>query len=136
MRIDDPAIPQCVGPGWSPIVSGLCSHIAYILKRYCLASEDLKVVQVKEKLGGLRFYCCMEHTEDEHKKRQQEGAWSDVRSLVTAAEIHCDQTCEYCGEPGELDESQAWLKVRCPECKAKKVTWRDACQTREAEGKK
>lgn len=125
MRLNDPAIPECVGPGWSPIVSGLCKHITFILGRYGLDVEDFHIAQVKEKLGGLRFYCSFEKTEDEHKKRLQEGAWSDIRALIRVAEIHCDQTCEYCGEPGELDETQSWLKVRCPECKAKKVTWRD-----------
>jgi len=125
LRIDDKAIIGCVGDGWQPIVAGLCKHIKFILKRYGLDIELLNVAQVKEKLGGLRFYWCWNSTEDPHVKRIQDIAHEDIRDLVRAAEIQCDQTCEYCGESGELDDTQSWIKVRCPECKAKKRNWRD-----------
>lgn len=55
--------------------------------------------QVKEKLGGLRFYM-MSSTEEMEK-------------LIDEAEALCYQTCETCGKPGVCREDLGWIQTLC-----------------------
>lgn len=61
-----------------------------------------RAAQVKEKLGGLRFY--MTFSTDK------------MEELIGEAESKCDVTCEDCGKPGELCIDHGWLKTLCPAC--------------------
>lgn len=77
-----------VGKGWASIVQPL---VEYALK------HDLRIDQVKEKFGGLRFYSQTDETLDK---------------MVTEAETKSAETCEECGQPGKI-RGQFWLSCRC-----------------------
>jgi hypothetical protein len=93
------------GPGWNKIVEDLCDKISLIINSLPEnEQEELYVVQIKEKFGGLRFYMSAYNEE--------------IEILIKEAEKLCYNTCESCGEPGEIrDKDNAWwLKVRCDKC--------------------
>lgn len=74
-----------VGPGWYAIIVNLDRDLAHI-------DPDYTVQQVKEKLGGLRYYYATERV--------------DLRPamdrLVRGAEAAADRTCEITGNAGVL----------------------------------
>ena len=82
--------------GW-----GWKTHVRPLVD-YCEA-HNICICQIKEKFGGLRFYTA--------------GHTKDFQKLLEAAEIACDKTCEFCGDPGKL-RSGDWLTVRCDKCEA------------------
>lgn len=83
-----------VGPGWYPIVIKLNEDIAKI-------APDYEVHQVKEKFGGLRYYC-------------QEN--DEIRELIREAERKASVTCEVCGAPAVLKVCRYWYKTICDSC--------------------
>lgn len=91
---------QPVGDGWMPIVMETHRRI----KEVC---PDYKIQQIKEKYGGLRYYCT--HDMDD-----------DVEKIIQEAEDKCAETCERCGKPGELRTDQHWILTLCDECDKKR----------------
>jgi len=88
-----------VGDGWSGILDRLLTSIKE-------AGWDGKVVQVKEKFGGLRFYC--------------EGPPSlAVDTAIQLAEEESYSTCENCGAPSEA-RTGGWVQTLCDACNAKR----------------
>lgn len=81
------------GEGWWPIIAELDSH----LRVY----PNYKVVQVKEKFGGLRFYA--------------DGVDEKGYELIGAAERLASVTCEVCGKPGRLRDDRSWVRTLCDE---------------------
>lgn len=72
-------------------------------------SIDYKLHQVKEKLGGLRYYFRSEVPDPD--------GW--MRALVRTAETRCETTCELCGQRGTRHTNgRAWLKTLCTSCAA------------------
>lgn len=92
----------CVGDGWYPLIQNLVES----LHTLSLNSEmkDFKVVQIKEKFGGLRFYVS--------------NAPPEAEKLIDAAETASIETCEYCGKPATITNSRGshWLKCICNDC--------------------
>lgn len=90
-----------VGQGWYGIIVRLDQAIAKI-------QPDYAVLQVKEKFGGLRYYC----TRDGDDK---------VAALIRAAEEEASSTCESCGHVGDdvTTEGPGWITTRCPSCRSK-----------------
>jgi hypothetical protein len=99
----------CVGEGWYPIIETLCSHIQSHIdwnnargEKYpelCYKPiEQVKVAQIKEKFGGLRFY--------------YEGGNDIISGMVTIAEAWAEQSCETCGAPGKR-RSGGWIRTLC-----------------------
>ncbi len=88
-------------PGWHRIILDLDAKLAAIV-------PDYKVLQVKEKFGGLRYYI------DWHQDQNPV-----LRGLIDEAERASFRTCEYCGEPGELrpgttsSKYRFWSKTLC-----------------------
>lgn len=90
------------GDGWFDIIYE-CS------KKICEACKDLseddhpKILQIKEKFGGLRYYIssCPEEMCD------------TVRDAVDFAEKKSYETCETCGEPGTGKKSHGWYYTAC-----------------------
>jgi len=75
------------GDGWFTLIW----HLSEQIEAYCqthLDAANLMVVQVKQKLGELRFYT-------------QPNIW-DVEYLIEAARIRSLQTCELTGTAGAL----------------------------------
>lgn len=106
-----------VGLGWWPIIEGLCAEIDSYTKwrnntREALLKENpynhkipeevnpVKVAQIKEKFGGLRFY--------------YNGGDDTINGMVRMAERWADHTCEECGKPGK-QRSGGWIKTLCDE---------------------
>ena len=72
--------------------------------------EPLGVVamQVKEKLGGLRFYI----------GAVDNDIADEVFQYISEAEAKSYEICELCGKPGKVNR-QGWIQVRCTECNLK-----------------
>lgn len=90
--------------GWIDILDTLLSKIRVLVTDG--NATQPKVLQIKEKFGGLRFY--YDFSEEEYT-----GA-DLVDKLVREAEKTASKTCEFCGKPGSL-RSGGWLKTLCDE---------------------
>lgn len=107
----------CIGPGWWPIVEQLCGQIDAYTKwknntRAALLKENphnhpvpdevtqVRVAQIKEKFGGLRFY--------------YDGGDERIYGMVRMAEIWAGNSCEECSKPGKR-RSGGWIKTLCDE---------------------
>lgn len=82
----------CVGTGWESLVNSAYDE----LEKY----PTLKVVQVKEKFGGLRIYT------DGYIEE-----FEDFLINIGKASFHM---CEECGAPGNL-RGGGWYKTLCEE---------------------
>lgn len=96
-----------VGDGWYGILDTLLGLIAVNIALDRLPSP-FRVVQIKEKFGGLRFY--------------YEPSTPEIVSYVRFAEAMADLTCEDCGFAGEgvaVTPIKNWLRTLCPNCQDK-----------------
>lgn len=88
-------------PGWDTIVSD--THMA--LKAI---DPNYEVHQIKEKFGGLRYYCSLDSD-------------PEARKIIDAAEKASYNTCQNCGSTSpEVNTSQNnghWVTTTCPKCK-------------------
>ena len=83
------------------IVEALCDTIAWHLKNLKKdVRPDFKVVQVKEKFAGLRFYV--------------DNADAAIDGMIYMAENWADKSCEVCGNRGTR-RNTGWLRVLCDE---------------------
>jgi hypothetical protein len=104
-----------VSPGWRTIILELCevtqSYITWRNSSRKLLLEDnpynhsipeevsqVKVGQIKEKFGGLRFYF--------------DGGDRYVAGAVRMAEAWASQICEQCGAPGTR-RTGGWIQTLC-----------------------
>ena len=92
-----------VGPGWLPLIEVLD-------KKLTMLDPDYRIVQIKEKFGGLRYYI-----------RISEGCTNTDRmyAVIDAIESLSFRICEDCGRPGEMrgEESKGeWIRTLCDEC--------------------
>lgn len=69
------------GNGWYPLIERLSADLAAIIREDGL--NRFRARQVKQKLGGLRFYTC--------------GGNERTAERVKQAAIEASQTCEHCG---------------------------------------
>lgn len=87
------------GDGWYSLIDALCASLQAETDKH--GAPQLVAVQVKEKLGELRFYVA--------------GAASMTQfALIDFATRLSLRTCEICGAPGELGENErGWYSTRC-----------------------
>jgi hypothetical protein len=79
--------------GWSDILKRLVDDLFWL-------GWDGRVLQVKEKFGGLRFYI---------------NTGSDaIHDRISQAENESYKTCEQCGKPG-VPRGGGWIKTLCDE---------------------
>jgi len=90
-----------VGKGWHKIILDLDKQLAKIDPNY-------QIDQIKEKFGGLRYYCTLEHDEIGH-------------ALIKQAEEQSFKTCERCGVPGSTRKLRGWLSTLCDKCLKKRM---------------
>lgn len=83
--------------GWLNLIDELCRTLQIHLDSHPDVPQ-VKVLQVKEKFGGLRFYFS--------------GGDTACREAVAASEERSLSTCEVCGQSGIL-QGERWLSVRC-----------------------
>lgn len=81
----------CVSDGWIPLIQKL-------IEEAIEAGWDKQVCQVKEKFGGLRFYI--------------NSASDEVFDIISKYEKLSYETCDVCGEKGELRKG-GWLLTLC-----------------------
>jgi len=87
-----------VGDGWYKILEELITKIAELDKE-----KRVKVVQVKEKFGGLRFYI--------------NSGTDEIFNVIDEAEAKSLITCEQCGKVGSIDVTHGWMLTLCEDCK-------------------
>lgn len=90
MTIDREDALASVGIGWAKLINALYDNMP----------ESVRVLQVKEKFGGLRFYVV--------------GASEEFSNLIDKCEAESEHICEYCGKPGKL-RKLSWIKTLCNE---------------------
>lgn len=90
------------GDGWMPIIEDLFAKIDEEVKRANLTG--FKVVQVREKFGGLVIYV--------------DRGNEIIDTLIRTALRKAAKTCEDCGKPGRLREFNEWYSTQCSNCYA------------------
>lgn len=96
-----------IDAGWLLLVEGLLYKLQWEIDG--LPEEErsqYKVVQVKEKFGGLRFY--------------MNKMTPTMSQNITLAEAKSHTICEKCGAPGRTASLGGWLKTYCDPCFAAK----------------
>lgn len=88
------------GAGWRPLLWDLCVALeAHAKVQVANGNRPVQVVQIKQKLGGLRFYV--------------HGGDDLTRAFIDAAEEIAERTCEVCGDPAEAKRINGWISVFC-----------------------
>ncbi len=104
--------------GWFAIIDRLsqsCEKEIDDLIAQGVAKESwLRIAQIKEKFGGLRFYI--------------HGTVSDeLRAQIEHAEfVESFRICEQCGGPGEVRQSRRWSHTFCDACEAEYMAERES----------
>jgi hypothetical protein len=92
---------QC-GDGWFEILWRLCVDLEPLVAELEKETgERFEVLQVKEKLGTLRFYVS-HHTDN-------------IDERIAEAQGESSRTCEVCGQPGTQRETGDWVRAVCDE---------------------
>jgi len=90
-----------VGDGWYKIMDELCNKIQNHIKRNKL--KHIRVVQIKEKFGGLRFYI--------------NESSEEIYEYVYKAEEESLVTCEECGSKDRVKQIRGdWIATLCYKC--------------------
>ena len=87
------------GDGWYNLVDKLLENLSAL-------EPGIKVAQVKEKFGSMRFYV-------DYPQYYTEDNSRIANALIDAAEEESSKTCEVCGEPGKGVSCMGWLKTLC-----------------------
>jgi len=84
--------------GWESIVDKAMSKLDKL-------DHPVKIIQVKEKFGGLRIYT---------------DTFTDAaNNIITDAEEEASQTCERCGSTKNVSAKGHWIKTYCDLCHKK-----------------
>jgi hypothetical protein len=81
-----------ISQGWYKIVKDLIDELISL-------GWNKRLIQCKEKFGGLRFYI--------------EGGTRELHDVIRKYERLSTETCELCGEKGENMIINRWLVTRC-----------------------
>ena len=102
------------GDGWFRLVKELYEKL-----QAPDLDEQFEVIQVKEKLGGLRFYTNISYTNTRGINFDKE---EQVNRFIREAEEKSFKTCEDCGKPGKPNSrkfSYEWISTLCRKCRKK-----------------
>jgi|GEM_PF-3225570 len=95
-----------IGPGWHKIAIALDGVISEIC-------PDYELVQIKSKLGGMRFYIDYSQIRNDEISRV-------VTELIGKAEALSRNLCENCGNRrADIVNSVNQFNYRCEECEVK-----------------
>jgi len=100
------------GEGWYPIIEEAFDKIEETIekmpkKEKKIFKQSFEILQVKEKLGGLRININM-HTDE-------------INKIIQDAEEKASITCEICGNPGKMRDINHWYSTNCDDCYNKKI---------------
>lgn len=110
-RADQPGWPlelfgiEC-GEGWYGIIAALIRYIEDYNEKNTDV-EPIRVQQIKEKFGELRFYT--------------NYYTHDLNELISEAEEVAWNTCETCGSTKNIGHTMGWISVVCPHCLAERI---------------
>ena len=92
------------GPGWLSMINELCEKLDNLIsEKHLDLKNDFRVLQVKEKYAGLKFYVS--------------SAYDDIFDLIDEYEDMSYNICEECGKsPAHQVEKHGWIMTRCDEC--------------------
>ena len=103
------------GEGWNGIISEFCRRISEL-------DKPVKIVWMKEKFGTLDINTepCYTKSVKLDDMSFREGSytymtWAELEDIIEWVTNASEETCESCGEPGELRKVN-WMKVRCDSC--------------------
>lgn len=105
-----------IDDGWYSLVDELCEELSTINKKYDIS---IIAVQVKEKLGTLRFYYSFAENnlntvnDEDYSKINKE-----IFTIVNKYYYKSETTCEACGRDGKMNKT-GWMKVLCSDCDQK-----------------
>jgi len=87
-----------VGPGWHGLLDPILVEIILYNKKN--KGNEIRIDQIKEKFGTLRFYVsnCPEY----------------IEGMITIAEKESGHICEFCGAQGETVQVNRWYFTLCP----------------------
>jgi hypothetical protein len=102
---EGPIMPMSFGfecnDGWFTLIDTLMESIQNYVK-WNLKGEEIQLIQVKEKFGGLRFYI--------------NGGNDMIRGMIWYAEALSNKTCEFCGTTNNIGWTQGWVFTICKDC--------------------
>jgi len=115
------------GDGWSFIIDdGWIAHVnkitdnimGWISKFNSDYDENvtLKILQIKEKFGGLRYYYTLEGYDDmsDDHFNEFDKLRNHISDFVHQMEVSTYHICEICGMYGEVTKiNRGWLKTLC-----------------------
>lgn len=92
-----------MGNGWHRLLERLFNDLEPMAARVKADAPEKapRVLQVKEKFGGLRVYLSKAGT-------------PEMSARIDLAEEEASRTCYVCGEPGQMLEFRGFYNVRCP----------------------
>lgn len=100
---------ECIGcdcpPGWADVVEKTLVQLVEI--------PELKIIQIKEKFGGLRLYIS---NPDGPEEDWRKAAWH-----VEQAEYVCWFVCQDCGTTKDVSTSGGWRRTLCSGCRDKRT---------------
>lgn len=98
------------GMGWKAIVFKLVDELDMIWNGFQgkKGPDCWKILQMKEKFGGLRFYV-------EFLKGAPQDRVEASRKAIDVAETEAWKTCERCGKPGHTT-GKGYIATVCDEC--------------------
>ena len=96
-KLGEPKGCEC-GDGWFDVIHNLCKELNELYLSKNKNPDDIFVLQVKEKYGGLRFYT--------------NGLIEGGYEIISKYENLSETTCEICGEIGKI-RGDYWLKCLC-----------------------
>lgn len=88
--------------GWYWLIDQLCQSIQFSIDNDHPAPEQVVAEQVKEKLGGLRFYV--------PKSSDQ------ISGMIRIAQSMSYSICENCGSTENVTQTKGWIKTLCDKC--------------------
>jgi hypothetical protein len=94
-----------VGDGWRDLLEKACARITQALSLE--PGGVVRVSQIKEKFGTLRFYYDTKNLSDQTEKA--------VELSVDLAEARSKCTCEVCGNEGDLYNKDGYVVTLCPD---------------------
>lgn len=98
--------------GWYDLIHDLCQDIQNYCNTNNVNTDNLRLLQVKEKFGLLRFYHILDKNND--------AVYLDgIEDIVIKYEKLSGHICEICGDNGETQVYHGWLKTLCQKHKIK-----------------
>lgn len=76
------------------------------LKKFYEIDPELTELSVKEKYGRA----------DVHFTTEAEGVWDKLMAQAEVVSKRSQETCELCGNPGQLRNERGWIQCRCDRC--------------------